>query len=333
MPSLQLKPLSFAVRANLYTHLAAMEKAGLPTDKAYGLLELPAPAQSRVVAMRKLLARGKDIPVAGQQSGLFSDLEVHLLRAATSAGSPATMYRRLADTYTEKDRLSKAVKSRLKLPLMILGLSLLIQPLPALVAGSLTGGGYVWSVVRPFLAIGIGAVCFKKFHHWLQTASASPLRECIEKTLTKIPLFGAMHVRRNARDFFESLGLMLEAGLPMFEALPKAFKTISNQLIRADFARILASMQQGATLAYALENCIYIGNPQVISLVQTGEASGTLPEMLLRHAAMETASLSHFQQQAADWAPRIVYGAIMLWMAYSILQSKAFMPNVPKDLA
>ena len=143
-------PLSFALRAELFTHLAAMEKAGLPTDKSFASLKLPAPAATRIDAARKLLARGKDIATAGQLSGLFNALEVQLVRAATSAGSPALTYRRLADSYTQKARLSKAIKSRMALPMAVFVLSLLLQPLPAFIAGNMTPSAYLWAVLRPF---------------------------------------------------------------------------------------------------------------------------------------------------------------------------------------
>lgn len=325
-------PLSFTLRADLFTHLAAMEKAGLPTDKAFALLKLPAPAPARIDAARKLLARGKDIATAGQQSGLFSELDVHIVRAASSAGSPARTYQRLADTYTQKARLSKTIKSRMTLPIAIFVLSLFLQPLPAFITGNMTPAAYLWHVLRPILLLAGLTTLIKWFVVWLESAAPAPIRNKIENRLTHIPLFGEMHVRRNARDFFESLALMLEAGMTMFEALPQACKTIGNQRIRAQFAGILPKMKQGATLAEALSHVRYLGDRQVLALVSTGESSGSLPEMLWRYATMQTEAITHFQQQVADWVPRIVYGAVMLWMAYGILSSGAFMPHLPEEL-
>ena len=91
-------------------------------------------------------------------------------------------------------------------------------------------------------------------------------------------------------------------------------------------------MKQGASFTEALVGLNYLGGGYAIDMANTGESSGTLPEMLWRHAAMETEAVLHFQQQVADWIPRIVYGAVMLWMAYSILTSGAFMPKIPEYL-
>ena len=325
-------PLSYTLRADLFTRLAAMEKAGLPTDKSFASLKLPAPAASRVEAARKLLARGKDIATAGLQSGLFNEFEVHVVRAAAGAGSPAPTYERLAETYTQKARQGKSIKSRMTLPLALFALSLFLQPLPALITGSIAPAAYLWSCLRPILFLLGFYTLFKIFIAWINSSAPPAIRHALENRLTTIPVFGVMHVRRNARDFFESLGLMLEAGIPMFDALPKACKTISNQQIQYEFSEILPKMKQGATLAEALVGMNYLGDGHAIEMVKTGESSGTLPEMLWRHANMETEAVMHFQQQVADWTPRIVYGMVMLWMAYSILTSGAFMPHLPEEL-
>ena len=68
------KPLSFQLRAELYTQLAQMEIAGLPFSKAFAILQL-ASVTSRVEAARKLTARGVDPAKAGERSGLFTLLE------------------------------------------------------------------------------------------------------------------------------------------------------------------------------------------------------------------------------------------------------------------
>lgn len=332
MALIKKPPLPLKMRADLFVQLAAMEKAGLPIDKAFSAIKLSTQFQPRLEEMRKLLKRGKDIPNSGQQTGLFTEIETQLLRAATAAGSPAQTYKRLADTYSLKVRLSKNVKSRMMLPIAVFIIALLVQPLPALVSGTLSFGGYIWHTVRPFLAIACGVFLYRWLQEWLETSPPSASRKALETRLTQIPLYGEMHVRSNARDFFESLALMLEAGLPMFEALPKACKTIRNQMIRAEFSRILPRMKQDDTLGMALEDNPFLGDKQIVEFVKTGEASGTLPEMLFRHVNFETEAVANFQEQAAEWVPRIVYGGLALWMAYNLLSGNAFQPNLPSDL-
>jgi type II secretory pathway component PulF len=329
-------PLAFHTRAELYAQLATMEAAGLPFDKALGLLRLPGPAQKRLQTMRKLLARRTDFCSAGEKSGVFTTLEASLLRAAVSAGSPARTYRRLTDYYTQRALHAKQLKSRLAMSAMVLLVALLVQPLPALVAGSLGVGAYLIHIFSPLIALACIAYLVVALPHWLRNAPVTPMRAAIDNLLPLLPLFGPMHVRHNLRDYFESLALLLEAGMPILDAFPRALATISNNAIKRALAGVGPRIEKGASLTQAISNLPYIGksigNSYVIDFVQTGEASGSLPEMLFRHAAAETASLQHFQQQLMDWLPRIIYAVIAGWVAYGILRGPGIAPRLPEDL-
>ena len=332
MPTQNHKPLAYQVRADLFNGLAAMEKSGLPALKAFELIRLPGALQARVEQMRKLLGRGADIASAGARSGLFTSFEVSLLRAAIQAGSPGASYQRLAATYAEQATQLAAFKSRLLLPGLILVIALCVQPLPSLVAGTLSGAAYLWQVLRPLLLIASLFWLLPWLKMRFEQAQATPMQIKLAHWLTRLPLFGAMYVRRNNRDYFSSLALLLEAGVPMFDALPTAVETICNSAIRADHARLKPRMVQGASLAQALAKSSYLGNDQVLGYIQTGESSGTLPEMLQRFAQAEGDAVSRYQQQLAAWLPRVIYALLALWMAYGILTSGAFMPILPEEL-
>ena len=92
------RPLPTRVRADLFAQLAAMETAGLPPDKAWGLIKLPSVPAQTLQAVQKAVARGSSPAVAAQNAGLFTVLEGHLVRAALAAGSPAGMYQSLAES-------------------------------------------------------------------------------------------------------------------------------------------------------------------------------------------------------------------------------------------
>ena len=300
-------------RAELYTQLAALENAGLPTAQAFGMLKLERSAQPRIAQAQKLLLRRGDPATAGENSGLFTRLDARLIRAALSAGSPGRMYQRLADVYTQRAAQAAAVKSRLMLPAFILLASLFISPLPALVTGALGIGGYVWQILRPLLIIAVLFLIGRQL-------------------LARLPLFGVLQARRNRRDFFESLALMLEAGISMLDALPAALEVIDDANIKRGFSCIAPQIAKGATLAQAIATLPQFGDGHVVSFVQTGESSGTLPEMLFRHVAIETNSINGSYQQLAIWAPRLIYGLVVLWMAWGLISGPGVVPQLPAEL-
>jgi general secretion pathway protein F len=323
--------LPYQVRADLFTHLAAMEKSGLPPDKAYALLRLPGAAQARLLAMRKLLARGADPASAGSRSGLFTPLEAALLHAAQAGGSPAPTYKRLADNYALKASQLMQMKARMAKPALMLVAALFIGPLPQLAAGTLGPGAYLWHALRPMLLLAVLGMAALRAPMWFLSGRAGSLRMPIERLLLKLPGFGPAHARRNARDFFESLALLLEAGMPMFEALPTSLATINNSLLRTEFGALLPAMKRGATLAAAVVELRLIDTERLSAFVLTGEASGTLPEMLMRHVASETERINLFQQQLADWLPRIAYAVVAGWMVSQLLGGGGA-PSMPPEL-
>ena len=319
------KPLPYRIRAELFSQLAKMESAGLPFDRALSVLHLVEEGQERLVSMVALLKR-HDFATAGERSGLFTKLEARLIHAAISTGSPAHIYGRLAECYTARAMQLATMKSRMVMPAGVFLLALIIEPLPGLVSGSLGLFGYLFQVLRPLLVVG---AMFFAARWWL----SRPVDEAKQKAaspLCSLPLIGRLIVRQNVRDYFESLALMLEAGLPMLDALPLALDTITEPPIKREFSRVAPRVTGGALLSQAIADLVFLGSAhsrqRLISFIHTGEQSGALPEMLLRHTAMETGAINDTFELLATWAPRVVYGLVALWMIVSIFSAPGLAP-------
>jgi general secretion pathway protein F len=329
--SVSAAPLPWQVRADLFAQLAALEKAGLPALQAFATLRLPAKLQDRVKTMQRMLVRGVPLARAGLQSKLFSTLEASLVEAATQAGSPAPVYARLADFYTQRAAQIRAMKSGMLKPGLTMIAGLFIQPLPQFVAGDISLGYYLWHAIRPLLALGL-LVFLGKLVYRVQEGGQSSLRQAIDRLLMRLPLFGPMMVRRNVRDFFESLGLLVQAGMPILDALPRATATMTLAPVRTRFESIAPGIKAGSTLTTMLEPIPQLAGSSAMALIGTGEVSGNLPEMLFRFADMETAAIAHFNRQLAAWLPRIVYVLVAIWIAWGIIAGPGLGPQLPKDL-
>lgn len=315
----RFRPLPLPVRALLFQHLAAMEKAGVPAERAYALLDLGPAARPRVQAFQKLTARGSEPSAAGASSGLFTVFEARLLRAAFSAGSPLPAYQRLAGHLATAASQASALRSRMALPVVILTIALFVAPIPQLFLGLLTPAAYLWKVVSPLLVIAALAAAGVRLNAWFGSGASGPARAQLERALLAVPVFGALHLRRNARDFVASLALLLEAGLPLFEALPVALDTVGNHLVRRDLAAIVPAVKAGAPLSQAIDALRLVDTAQLSPFVHTGEESGSLPEMLMRHAAAESESLARAQADIMTWLPRAFYACVSLWMMSKLL--------------
>lgn len=303
-----------------------MEKAGVPAERSYSLLDLGPAARLRVQTFRRLFGRGTDPATAGWNSGLFTLFETRLLRAAFGAGSPLATYQRLAASHATRAAQLATIRARLVLPAVVLALALFVQPLPQLFTGALSVGGYAAKTIVPLAVIAIIGALAMRFNAWFASGAPAPGRPAIERILLSLPLFGKLHLRRNARDFNESLAMLLQAGVALFEALPPALATVDNHIVRADLARLLPAVKSGATLAQAIGTLRLVDTTQLHAFVQTGEGSGTLPEMLMRHADAESEALALAQNELANWLPRILYALVAIWMMVQLLGNRAPVP-------
>jgi len=331
MPRL-LPALKFETRAELFRQLAAMEQAGLPVDRALGMVRLPRDAQPRVAAMRKWLGLGFGIGEAGLRGGLFTPLEAALLHAACNAGSPAHTYRRLADYCARRAARLAKMKSRLMLPLATLLIADFLGPLPKVFAGELSAGGYLLRCLLPLLALCAALYLLGELPRRLQPDSAAMRKIQLDGTLLRLPCFGTMIERRNVRDFFDSLALLLEAGMPILQALPIALEAMRNEEIRQRFSQIKPHIEAGASFTQAVGVLFFAGQAQASALIQAGEAGGALPDALFRCSDSETETIERFDDFVAEWTPRLVYTITALWIGYGIVHSGAFMPSLPGDL-
>jgi len=132
-----------------------------------------------------------------------------------------------------------------------------------------------------------------------------------------------MYERRNVRDCFESLALLLEAGMPILEALPLAMDVIRSEAIKQRFSQIKPRIERGASFAQAVGELSFVGHAQAYAVILAGEASGALPEVLLGYSEGETTVINRFDDLVAEWTPRLVYTLAAMWMGYGILRSGA----------
>lgn len=320
------------VKADLFGQLAAMEEAGLPFERVLEIAHVPLNEQARLEAARKWIRLGLGIADAGRRSGLFTPLEAILVRTATLSGSPARTYRLMADQCARRAARMKAVKSRMTLPGIMIAVAIILGPVPNLVTGSLTLTAYVAKHLLPWAGVAVTALVLRELVHRRQPAAPSSWRIRLDGILPLVPMFGPMEVRRNLRDFFDCVALLLEGGVPILQALLPALDTVRNQALRLQLARIKPQIEAGMSFGQAVAGLSLFGCTQANGLIRTGEASGALPRMLLRYTEAETAAIDRFDDLVAEWIPRLAYTSAALLAGYAVIRSGAFMPSLPQEL-
>jgi len=83
--------------------------------------------------------------------------------------------------------------------------------------------------------------------------------------------------------FTRTLGTLVSSGVPILQALTIVKETSGNVIVGAAVAAVHESVKEGETITAPLE-ASGIFPPMVISMVDVGEQTGAMPEMLLKIA-------------------------------------------------
>lgn len=302
-------------RADVHRQLAALERAGVPPQQAYGLIDgepaVRAAAQRALAQLRK----GLSIADAGARAGLFSEFESAVLRAALEGGSPALAHERLGERAAAYARRSRQLQARLLMPTAVLVLALFLLPLPALVAGQISGGGYLAASLGRVLLLGLLLAALLR--GWRHAVSGGSLG-ALEAMLRRLPMVGELLLRHAAQTYWEQVALLLRSGLALQSATEIALGTLRWPALRSEYAALLARLRAGQTLADAVDALPDPDIGALRSIIASGEGSGTLAETLERYARAAGTAL----QARIDWLalmlPRLAYGALLLWLAWQV---------------
>ena len=152
-------------------------------------------------------------------------------------------------------------KSLPPLTLFVLGISNLVKNQFLLVLGVVVG------LVVAFKMIG-------------KTAKG---RYAIDKMKLNAPVFGSMIRKVSIARFTRTLGTLIASGVPILQALNIVRETSGNAVIANAVSQVHDSVKEGERIVQPLE-ASKVFPPMVISMVDVGEETGALPDMLMKVA-------------------------------------------------
>jgi type II secretory pathway component PulF len=249
-----------------------------------------------LVAIKDDLKQGSSLAAGmSQYPRTFETIYVQLVRAGEASGQLEVILERLTEYLERQDALQKRISGALRDPLMQLGLILLIVVgmlvfvVPNLVEAFVSQGKALPMPTRILLFIsnflmnhyvalaGFLFGSFALFTLWKSTARG---KRILDEVKLKIPVVKFLSRTNAVVQFCYTLGLLLEGGVHVSEALDIVVKIIDNQIL-ADAISVARDkiIKQGKIAQYLKQSKIF---PSVaIYLIETGEESGQLDKMLL----------------------------------------------------
>jgi type II secretory pathway component PulF len=138
-----------------------------------------------------------------------------------------------------------------------------------------------------FVAVGVAVIGFL-IRNWIASEQG---RRHWEGMVLRAPVLGPLLSQFAMARFCRMLGTLLNAGVPLVQALNVARKSIGNQILVDAVANSIDRVKEGAQLGASLSDCKNLFPSSVLEMVAVAEESGKLDQELVRIAGVTEADL------------------------------------------
>jgi type IV pilus assembly protein PilC len=282
--------------------LATLVDAGLPLLRGLRVLE----KQERNATLKRILGElavsiegGSTFSEAlAQHPKTFNKLFVNMVKAGELGGVLEVVLKRLAEFSEKAQKIKGKVKAALFYPVavMIVAVGILILLMVFVVPKFKEVFGGMGMKLPAFtnlvLAIsdtiknnilgtlGAAVVVVILFMLFIKTKFG---RRIWDKFQLKMPALGPVISKVAISRFTRTLGTLVSSGVPILQALTIVRETAGNVIIANAVGKVHESVKEGETITAPLESS-GVFPPMVVSMVDVGEQTGALPEMLMRIA-------------------------------------------------
>ena len=282
--------------------LSTLIVAGLPLLRALELIH----RQERNPAFKEILSniadsvsQGNNLSEALQSHPkVFDRLYVNMIKAGEAGGVLDKVLDRLAKFREKAQRIQKKVKSAMVYPGVVVTVAVVIvyilmvkvvpsfqklldgqktqmPPLTQFVVGISKALTEYW-YVTPFAIFSIYFI----LKTWLSTEKGKAI---FDKIIFKLPKVGGFVQIVSVSRFARTFGTLMSSGVPILQAITITRDTLDNVVIASSLERVHDRVRDGEPLSVPLEQTGVF--PQMVtSMIQVGEETGQLPEMLNRVA-------------------------------------------------
>jgi type IV pilus assembly protein PilC len=284
--------------------LATLVDAGLPLLRGLRILlkqEKHPGLREAISGMGEAVEGGSTFSEAlAMYPRTFDGLYVNMVKAGEAGGVLEVVLTRLADFMEKAERIKRKVKSAMVYPVVVfiaaMGiLSLLLvkvipkfaeifadllegKSLPPLTQFVINASDLVRHNGLVVLAV-IAAIWFS-----VKMVKKTPKgRVLIDHLKLKSPLFGPLFVRTSVARFSRTLGTLLSSGVPVLQALNIVRDTAGNAVVEKAIQSVHDSVKEGDAMSMPME-ASGVFPSIVVSMVDVGEETGALPEMLMKVA-------------------------------------------------
>src|SRR6266480_52081 len=284
--------------------LATLIDAGLPLLRGLNVLA----KQERDSVLKGTINKLADSVQGGstfseglaQHPRIFNDLYVNMVKAGELGGVLEVVLTRLAEFQEKAQKVKGKVLSAMIYPAIVMTMAVVImgfllvfivprfeaifkdmlgdKPLPGITIFVIT----ISNFAKDNWAILIGAVI--ALIMGIKLLGRTPGgRGLIDQLKLRVPLFGDLIRKTAISRFSRTLGTLVTSGVSILQALDITRDTAGNTVIANAISQVHDRVKEGESIVQPLEASGAFP-PMVVSMIDVGEETGQLPDMLLKIA-------------------------------------------------
>ena len=231
---------------------------------------------------------------------IFTPFYMNMVKAGEASGALQTILTRLAEFMEKSQKIRNKVKGAMVYPLVVMVMAgvilavLMVFVIPKfkeifddLLQGKslplltdLVIGASTFVAQRWYIGLGIIVAAVVAFKVMMRTPAG---QRGMDKFKLKIPIFGALIRKTAISNFARTLGTLLTGGVPILQALNIVREVTDNAVLSQAVTQVHDSVKEGETIVVPLE-ASGVFPSMVVSMIQVGEETGALPEMLMKIA-------------------------------------------------
>ena len=298
------------------------------------LLSTKDKAQKQIIkSMLHEIELGKTLAEAMEKHNLiFSYNIIQMMLIAQRSGRMQEISEKLAERLEKNYRVRKKLRSALYYPAFILliaiiSMAIIINVVLPTFAGFFESQGtelpmltQLFMTTAVFISENIlvilTAITLIAAAYLWTYKNSSTIRMFLDHYLLKIPFLGQLISQREWMNAFGALSFLLESGVQINEAIDMAAKSTSNHYIRSIWLDVKHEIERGGQFHSE------VFPPEYQGLITTGEASGTLPDMLRRCEKMSEFEVEELSAQIpvkAEIFGTLFVGIIVALMVFSVI--------------
>ena len=251
-----------------------------------------------IVNTQSNVEKGESLSDSMRQNDAFPSILIDMVRAGEASGSLENSLTRMAIQFEKDAKLNGIVKKAMMYPIVLLCVMIgviivmltfvipsfmtmfedLDSELPvttkAILAMSNSLKSYWYIYIIVVVGIVVGIQMYKRTDNG---------KHNLDKLKLKIPVFGLLQTKSACASFARTMSTLLQAGMPMIDALEISASTMKNVL----FYDGLEKVKNGVSLGLPLSNQLKstgLFPAMVVHMVGIGEETGNVEEMLTNSA-------------------------------------------------